>query len=87
MRLALAAGLIAGLLLSPNLWVSTRAYPLTPLWDAVPPLPYPADYALFGFFVALVAGIGVTRGRVVGWLAAGALALAAFFVLGDESRL
>jgi hypothetical protein len=87
LRLALAAGLVAGLLLSPNLWVSTRAYPLTPLWDAVPPLPYPADYTLFGLLVALVAGIGVTRGRIMGWLAAGALALAAFFVLEDESRL
>jgi hypothetical protein len=87
LRLALAAGLVAGLLLSPNLWVSTRAYPLTPLWDLVPPLPYPADYALFGLFVALVAGAGVTRGRKMGWLAAGTLALAAFFVLEDESRL
>ena len=87
LRLALAAGLVAGLLLSPNLWVSTRTYPLTPLLDAVPPLPYPADYALFGVFVALVAGAGVTRGRTMGWLAAGALALAVFFVLGDESRL
>jgi hypothetical protein len=87
LRLALAAGLVVGLLLSPNLWVSTRAYPLTPLWDAVPPLPYPADYALFSLFIALVAGAGVTRGRTMGWLAAGALALAAFFVLEDESRL
>jgi hypothetical protein len=87
LRLALAAGLVAGLLLSPNLWVSTRAYPLTPLWNAVPPLPYPADYALFGLLVALVASVGATRGRIMGWLAAGALALAAFFVLEDESRL
>jgi hypothetical protein len=87
LRLALAAGLVAGLLLSPNLWVSTRAYPLTPLWNAVPPLPYPTDYALFGLLVALVAGAGVTRGRIMGWLAAGALALAAFFVLEDQSRL
>ena len=87
LRLALAAGLVAGLLLSPYLWVSTRAYPLTPLWDAVPPLPYPADYALLGLFVALVTSVGIARGRAVGWLAAGALALTAFLVLGDTSRL
>ena len=87
LRLALAAGLVAGLLLSPNLWVSTRAYPLTPLWNAVPPLPYPVDYALFGLLVVLVAGVGVTRGRIMGWLATGTLALAVFFVLEDESRL
>ena len=66
LRLALAAGLVAGLLLSPNLWVSARTYPLTPLWDVVLPLPYLADYALFGLFVALVAGMGVTRGRMAG---------------------
>ncbi len=87
LRLALAAGLVAGLLLSPNLWISTRAYPLTPLWDTIPSLPYPADYALFGLFVALVAGVGAARGRTVGWLAVAALALAAFFVLEDGSRL
>ncbi len=31
LRLALALGLVMGMLLSPNLWVSTRSYPLTPL--------------------------------------------------------
>lgn len=87
LRLALAASLVAGLLLSPNLWVSTRAYPLTPIWGAVPPLPYPADHALLGLFVALAAGVGIARGRAVGWLAAGTLALAALLVLGDASRL
>jgi hypothetical protein len=88
LRLALAAALIAGLVLSPNLWVSsTRTYPLTPLWDLVPPLPYPADYALFGLFVALAAGVGIARGQTLGWLAAVALAAVAFLVLGDISRL
>jgi hypothetical protein len=87
LRPSLAAGLGAGLLLSPNLWVSTRAYPLTPIWDAVPPLSYPADHALLGLFVAVVAGAGIAWGRAVGWLAAGALALAALLVLGDTSRL
>jgi hypothetical protein len=87
LRPALAAGLISGLLLSPNLWISTRSYPLTPLWDAVPPLPYPADYVFFGFLVALVAGVAVARGRSIGWLAVGTLVLAALSVVQDESRL
>ena len=87
LRIALAAGLVAGLLLSPNLWISTRSYPLTPLWDAVPPLPYPADYALFGLLVVLVTGVGVARGRAIGWLGVGALVMVAFFVVQDESRL
>ena len=88
MRFALAAALVAGLLLSPNLWVSsTRTYPLTPVWDTVPPLPYPADYVLFGLFVALAAGVGIARGRAARWLGVGVLALAAFLVLEDISRL
>jgi hypothetical protein len=87
LRIAVAAGLVAGLLLSPNLWISTRSYPLTPLWDAVPPLPYPADYALFGLLVVLVTGVGIARGRAIGWLGIGALVMAAFFVVQDESRL
>ena len=87
LRIALAAGLVAGLLLSPNLWISTRSYPLTPLWDAVPPLPYPADHALFGLLMVLVTGVGVARGRAIGWLGISALVIAAFFVVQDESRL
>ena len=87
LRIALAAGLVAGLLLSPNLWISTRSYPLTPLWDAVPPLPYPADHALFGLLLVLVTGVGVARGRAIGWLGISALVIAAFFVVQDESRL
>ena len=87
LRSALAAGLVAGLLLSPNLWISTRSYPLTPLWDAVPPLPYPADHALFGLLMVLVTGVGVARGRAIGWLGISALVIAAFFVVQDESRL
>jgi hypothetical protein len=87
LRIAVAAGLVAGLLLSPNLWISTRSYPLTPLWDAVPPLPYPADYALFGLLVVLVTGGGIARGRAIGWLGIGALVMAAFFGVQDESRL
>jgi len=87
LRIAVAAGLVAGLLLSPNLWISTRSYPLTPLWDAVPPLPYPADYALFGLLVVLVTSVGIARGHAIGWLGIGALVMAAFFVVQDESRL
>ncbi|CAA9466651.1 MAG: hypothetical protein AVDCRST_MAG28-4165, partial [uncultured Rubrobacteraceae bacterium] len=76
------------MLLSPNLWVSsTRTYPLTPVWDLVPSLPYPADYALFGLFVALAASVGIVRGRALGWLAAVFLVVAMFLVLGDVSRL
>jgi hypothetical protein len=89
LRRAVVVAFIAGLLLSPKLWVSTREYPLTPLWDLVPPTPYPADYLLFGLFVALLVGVAVVSARSVaaGWLALAATLLAAFFVLQDQSRL
>jgi hypothetical protein len=81
-----ALGLIAGLLLSPKLWVSTRTYPLTPLFG-LPPLPYPVDYLLFGLFGVLLVGAAVVRGKAAALLAAAALGLTLLFVLEDLSRL
>ena len=81
------ASLIAGLLLSAKLWVSTREYPLVPLLDLVPPVPYPLDYVFFGLFVVLLVGILLLRGRLAGAFAAGALVLATLLVLEDQSRL
>jgi hypothetical protein len=83
-----ALAMIAGLLLSPNLWVSSRTYPLIPLFDFVPPLSYPLDYALFGLFILLVSGVAVFGGRrVAGWFAVAAVVLAALLALQDISRL
>ena len=70
-----------------KLWVSTREYPLVPLLDLVPPLPYPLDYVLFGLFVVLLVGILLFRGRLAGAFAAGALVLATLLVLQDQGRL
>ena len=85
---AVGLGLIAGLLLSPKLWVSTRTYPSTPLLG-LPPLPYPADYLLFGLFGALIVGATALslRGRAAALLAAAALGVSAFLVFEDQSRL
>jgi hypothetical protein len=84
---SIVAGLVAGLLLSAKLWVSTREYPLVPLLDIVPPLPYPLDYILFCLFGILLVGILVFRGWVAGALVIAALALAALLVLQDQDRL
>ena len=60
LKTAVTIGLIAGLTLSPKLWLSARFYPLTPVWRVLKPLPFPFDYAVFGsallslVFVALV---------------------------------
>jgi hypothetical protein len=87
LRRSIVAGLAAGLLLSVKLWVSTREYPLVPLLDIVPPLPYPLDYILFGLFGILLMGLLVFRGRLAGALVIAALALAALLVVQDQDRL
>jgi hypothetical protein len=87
LRRSIVAGLVAGLLISAKLWVSTREYPLVPLLDIVPPLPYPLDYILFGLFGMLLVEILIFRGRLAGALVIAALALAALLALQDQDRL
>lgn len=87
LKRGIVAGLVAGLLLSAKLWVSTREYPLTPLLDFVPPLPYPLDYLLFGLLGVLLVGGLLFRGRLAGAFVVAALALAVLLVLQDQGRL
>jgi hypothetical protein len=84
-----AAGLIAGLLLSPKLWVSTRFYPLTPVMQFLKPLPYPFDYAVYVLLLALLAATTVASRRLSSprwWIAASVLLLAVLCAQ-DQSRL
>src|SRR5689334_942694 len=46
-RWIVAAGMLAGLLLSPRLWLSDRLYPQTPIWNALHPIPPPFDRVAF----------------------------------------
>jgi hypothetical protein len=85
LRAVIAAGLMAGLLLSPKLWVSTRFYPLTPVMRFVKPLPYPFDYAVYILLLALLAVTALAR-HPHWWLAASVLLLAALCAQ-DQSRL
>jgi hypothetical protein len=80
-------GLVAGLLLSAKLWVSTREYPVVPLLDFISPLPYPLDHLLFGLFGVLLVGILLLRGRLAGACVVAALAVAVLLVLQDQGRL
>ncbi len=55
----LAAAMLAGMALSPNLWLSSRTYPLAPICDGLPAIPRPWDrlwlvvlFALLGASVA-----------------------------------
>ena len=47
-KAVLACGMLAGFLLSPNLWLSERDYPLCPISDLLPNIPPPLDRVWFG---------------------------------------
>lgn len=57
LKITLALAFLCGFLLSPKLWLSTRAYPLTPVAKILPALPFPLDYLAFALLLLLVAGI------------------------------
>lgn len=76
---------MAGLLLSPKLWVSTRLYPLTPVVEFLKPLPYPFDYAAYVVLLALLAILAVAP-KPRWWIAA-AIVLLAALCAQDQSRL
>ena len=58
-------GLAAGMLLSPKLWVSTRLYPLVPVFHWSPRVPYPLDYICYAALLLLLGAIAFSaRPRV-----------------------
>jgi uncharacterized membrane protein YphA (DoxX/SURF4 family) len=77
-------GLAAGMLLSPKLWLSTRSYPLTPVWDGLKPPPSPLDVQWFAALLILLALALVLRRPRVPILLAVGLVLA--LCLWDQSR-
>ena len=65
-------GFAAGFSLSPKLWVSTRFYPLIPVFHGLPRIPYPLDYLLFGLLFLLLALAGMSlkpRAAMIGFTA------------------
>ena len=83
-RVVLCLALAAGMLSTLKLWVSARSFPLVPVTDALPPIPYPFDYAIFAALLALlvpIAGAQRPRKYIVCFLA-----LAALLCLGDQLR-
>ena len=85
LKVTVSAGLIIGLILSYKLWLSSRLYPLTPVFSFLKPLPSPYDWALFIALLVIAAFIAIVRRPARLILALGALA--AFLVLSDQSRL
>jgi hypothetical protein len=84
LKATVGAGLAAGFLLSPKLWVSSRMYPLAPVWQFLPVIPPPFDYAWFGVLLALLVWI-VATARPAKPIAL-FVALAATYALFDQSR-
>jgi hypothetical protein len=82
LRVAIVAGAIAGMALSHKLWLSTRFYPLTPVFPFLKPIPSPYDYLLFGATLLALVLAGITP-RLIPFFAT----LAVVLVLCDQSRL
>ncbi len=88
LRAGVCAGLAAGLLLSPDLWLTRDAlFPMTPPWEPLRAfaLAYPWDLALFGtLLLSLLPAALLPRGW--GWFAGAALAVCVLLALADQQR-
>lgn len=83
-KTAVVAGFVAGLLLSPKLWVSTRFYPLVPVVHGLPHIPYPLDYLCYGILLVLLFAIAFSaRPRVYIFTF---VAFIAMYSLWDQTR-
>jgi hypothetical protein len=83
LRISVILGLLAGFALSPKLWLSSRLYPLTPVWGFLGPLRAPGDAILFFAVIALlIALLAAPRREILIAL----FALLALLALQDQSR-
>ncbi len=82
LRVAIAAGTIAGMALSHKLWLTDRFYPLTPVFPFLKPIPTPYDSILFGAALLSLAASALTP-RLIPIFAT----LAVILAITDQSRL
>jgi hypothetical protein len=83
LRITVILALLAGFALSPKLWLSSRLYPLTPVWPFVRPFDSPGDIVVFVGLIALLIAAGVASRREI-WVAV--FVLLAMVALQDQSR-
>lgn len=84
MRLVVCLGLISGLLLSYNLWINDRFFPLTPVTDFIPILSPPFDQLLLiTVLILLVIIIFYPKSYIYGVF----FTLAFYLALQDQTRL
>ena len=84
LKITVCLGLLAGLLLSPRLWLSVRNYPLTPVLPVLRPIPPPFDYLVFAAMILLLGLIVVIPkpARIIATF----VVLAIGYALFDQSR-
>ena len=75
---------MAGFLLSHELWIDTRSYPLTPVLRCLKSIGFPFDYAVFTTLLLLLALIVVASRPTK--LIAGFVSLAVVWALFDQAR-
>jgi len=83
LRISVILGLLAGLALSPKLWLSSRVYPFTPVWSFLKPPGAPIDYIVFFAVIALLIAAAIVPRREF-WIAL--FALLALLAFQDQSR-
>jgi len=59
-KLIIAIGFLSGLLLSRKLWVSSRFFPLIPVFSALPRISYPLDYVYFALLIGLLVAVAIS---------------------------
>lgn len=85
LKIVISLGFISGLLLSLKLWTSSRFYPLTPILNIFPPIPYPIDWIiLLAVFGLLAATILTSKPKRFIWASVAVISLLAFL---DQQRL
>jgi hypothetical protein len=83
-RWVIGAGFLGGFAFAPRVWISTRAYPVTPILP-LPTVPFPLDYIGFGLLIVLLLlGCTISRWR---WPWLSFVGLLTFLVLCDLVRL
>jgi hypothetical protein len=57
----LCLALASGVLLGGKLWLSSRDYPLMPVWSGLPPIPFPFDYVMVAALILVLGAVAVAR--------------------------
>jgi hypothetical protein len=84
LKAIVSLAMLAGMLLSRNLWYPNRAYPLAPVWDGLPAIPSWLGHAWFCVLLGLLSAAAVLpQPRLVLWLF---VVLAALLAMWDQTR-